>query len=59
MTVGLAILALQEPLEVYNTYIFEDVRLCVVHGKRVTGMPKEIELILLIHWDIDINSKQK
>ena len=41
---GSAVLALQESSEAYLTYLFEDTNLCAIHGKRVTIMPKDIQL---------------
>lgn len=41
---GLAILALQEAAESYLVGLFEDTQLCAIHGKRVTIMPKDIQL---------------
>ena len=37
-------LALQEASEAYNVGLFEDTNLCAIHGKRVTIMPKDIQL---------------
>jgi histone H3 len=39
-----AILALQEASEAYLVSLFEDTNLCAVHAKRVTIMPKDIQL---------------
>ena len=39
-----AILALQEACEVYLVGLFEDTNLCAIHAKRVTIMPKDIQL---------------
>ena len=39
-----AILALQEASESYLISMFEDANLCAIHAKRVTIMPKDIEL---------------
>ena len=39
-----AILALQEAAESYLVGIFEDTNLCAIHAKRVTIMPKDIQL---------------
>ena len=39
-----AILALQEAAEAYLTSLFEDTNLCAIHAKRVTIMPKDIQL---------------
>ncbi len=39
-----AILALQEALEAYLVCLFEDSNECAIHAKRVTIMPKDIQL---------------
>ena len=39
-----AILALQEATEDYLVRLFEDTNLCTIHSKRVTIMPKDIQL---------------
>ncbi|GMF19828.1 unnamed protein product [Phytophthora fragariaefolia] len=39
-----AILALQEASEAYLVALFEDTNLCAIHAKRVTIMPKDIQL---------------
>ncbi|GAQ92388.1 histone H3 [Klebsormidium nitens] len=41
---GQAILALQEAAEAYLVTIFEDSNLCAIHAKRVTILPKDIQL---------------
>ena len=41
---GTAILALQESAEAYLVALFEDTNLCAIHAKRVTIMPKDIQL---------------
>ena len=41
---GIAILALQESAESYLARLFEDSNLCAIHAKRVTIMPKDIQL---------------
>jgi histone H3 len=41
---GTAILALQEAAEAYLVSLFEDTNLCAIHAKRVTIMPKDIQL---------------
>jgi len=39
-----AIMALQEASEAYLVHLFEDTNLCAIHAKRVTIMPKDIQL---------------
>lgn len=39
-----AILATQEACEAYLISLFEDTNLCAIHSKRVTIMPKDIQL---------------
>lgn len=39
-----AILALQEAAEAHLVGLFEDANLCAIHGKRVTIMPKDLQL---------------
>ena len=39
-----AITALQEASEAYLIHLFEDTNLCAIHAKRVTIMPKDIQL---------------
>lgn len=39
-----AILAMQEASEAYLVTLFEDTNLCAIHAKRVTIMPKDIQL---------------
>jgi len=39
-----AVLALQEAAESYLIGLFEDANLCAIHAKRVTIMPKDIQL---------------
>ena len=39
-----AVLALQEAAEAYLVGLYEDTNLCAIHAKRVTIMPKDIQL---------------
>ena len=39
-----AMLANQEAAEAYLVGLFEDTNICAIHGKRVTIMPKDIQL---------------
>lgn len=53
----LALEALQEFAELYLSHFFEDSVLCAVHAKRVTLMPKDMELARRIRGREDpINS---
>ena len=47
-----AVLALQEAAEAYIVGIFEDSNLCALHSKRVTVMPKDVQLARRIRRDI-------
>ena len=38
-------------LEAYLVGLFEDTNLCAIHGKRVTIMPKDIQLARRIHGE--------
>eukprot|EP00295_Goniomonas_pacifica_P019878 CAMPEP_0175855374 /NCGR_PEP_ID=MMETSP0107_2-20121207/27894_1 /TAXON_ID=195067 ORGANISM="Goniomonas pacifica, Strain CCMP1869" /NCGR_SAMPLE_ID=MMETSP0107_2 /ASSEMBLY_ACC=CAM_ASM_000203 /LENGTH=153 /DNA_ID=CAMNT_0017171335 /DNA_START=11 /DNA_END=472 /DNA_ORIENTATION=- len=39
-----ALLAVQEAAEAYLVHLFEDANLCAIHAKRVTIMPKDVQL---------------
>ena len=39
-----AVMPLQEASEAYLVGLFEDTNLCAIHAKRVTIMPKDIQL---------------
>ncbi|XP_010610324.1 histone H3.1 [Fukomys damarensis] len=39
-----AVMAMQEACESYLVMLFEDTNLCAIHAKRVTIMPKDIQL---------------
>ncbi|KAK4274823.1 hypothetical protein QN277_017994 [Acacia crassicarpa] len=39
-----AVLALQEAAEAYIVGLFEDTNLCAIHARRVTVMPKDVQL---------------
>ena len=41
---GAAILCLQEAAEAYLVRLFEDTNLCAIHAKRVTILPRDIQL---------------
>ncbi len=46
-----AIYALQEASEAFLTALFDDSNLCAIHAKRVTVMPKDIQLARKIRGD--------
>ena len=48
---GSAVLALQEAAEAHNIGIFEDTNLCAIHAKRVTIMPKDVQLVQRIRGE--------
>ena len=39
-----AVMALQEAAEAYLVGLFEDTNLCAIHAKRVTIMPRDMQL---------------
>ena len=41
---GSAVMALQEAAEAYLVSLFEDTNLCSIHAKRVTIMPRDMQL---------------
>ena len=49
---GSAVLALQEAAESYLVALFEDTNLCAIHAKRVTIMPKDIQLSRRIRGEL-------
>ena len=46
------IMALQEAAETYLVNLYEHAMLCVIHGKRVTLMPKDMKLVRHICGEI-------
>ena len=38
------VMVLQEAVEAYLVLLFEDTNLCMIHTKRVTIMPKDMQL---------------
>ena len=48
-----AVAALQEASEAYLVGLFEDANLCAIHGKRVTIMPKDIQLARRVRGEKD------
>lgn len=53
-----AVEAIQEAAEAYLVSLFEDANMCCIHAKRVTIMPKDIQLAKRIRGDeLAFNSK--
>ena len=52
---GSARLATQEASEAYLVGLFEDTNLCAIHAKRVTIMPKDIQLARRIRGECTMN----
>ena len=46
-------MALQEACKAYLIRLFEDSNLCAIHAKRVTIIPKDIQLACHIHGERD------
>ncbi|XP_055879432.1 uncharacterized protein LOC129925102 [Biomphalaria glabrata] len=51
-----AVMALQEASEAYLVGLFEDTNLCAIHAKRVTIMPKDIQLARRIRGERSVDS---
>ena len=47
-----ALLALQEAAEAYMVGLMEDTQLCAIHAKRVTIMPKDMQLARRIRGNL-------
>ncbi|XP_039618191.1 histone H3.v1-like [Polypterus senegalus] len=54
-----AVMALQEASEAYLVGLFEDTNLCAIHAKRVTIMPKDIQLARRIRGERAIPQRSK
>ena len=46
-----ALVVLQEAAEAYLMGLFEDTNLCAIHARRVTILPKDIQLARRIHGE--------
>jgi histone H3 len=46
-----SLLAMQESVEAFSVGLFEDANLCAIHAKRVTIMPKGMQLLLRIRGE--------
>ena len=56
---GTGLLALQEASEAYLVGTFSDANLCAIHAKRVTLMPKDMELVRQIRGDPEPSSNNQ
>ncbi|XP_064512743.1 uncharacterized protein LOC135415115 [Pseudopipra pipra] len=54
-----AVMALQEASEAYLVGLFEDTNLCAIHAKRVTIMPKDIQLARRIRGERGAPGQEK
>ncbi|XP_046496952.1 uncharacterized protein LOC124227097 [Equus quagga] len=54
-----AVMALQEACEAYLVGLFEDTNLCAIHAKRVTIMPKDIQLARRIRGERECHGVAK
>jgi histone H3 len=52
-----AVLALQEASEAYLVGLFEDTNLCALHAKRVTIMPKDIQLARRMRGELQLGRR--
>ena len=46
-----SLLAIQESVEAFSVGLFEYVNLCAIHARRVTNMPKDMQLALRIRGE--------
>ena len=46
-----SLLAIQESVEAFSIGMFEDINLCAIHARRVTIMPKDMQLALRIRGE--------
>ena len=49
-----SLLAIQESVEAFSIGMFEDINLCAIHARRVTIMPKDIQLALQIRGEFHL-----
>jgi histone H3 len=49
-----SLLAIQESVEAFSAGLFEDANLCAIHARRVTIMPKDMQLALRIRGDSEL-----
>ena len=46
-----SLLAIQESVEAFSVRMFKDINLCAIHARRVTIMPKDMQLALRIRGE--------
>ena len=51
---AISLLAIQESVEAFSVGMFEDINLCVIHARRVTIMPKDMQLALRIRGEFHL-----
>jgi histone H3 len=49
-----SLLAIQESVEAFSVGLFEHANLCAIHARRVTIMPKDMQLALRIRGDSEL-----
>ena len=54
-----SMLAMQESVEAFSVGLFEDANLCAIHARRVTIMPKDMQLALRIRGENQLMNKWK
>lgn len=52
---SMALMALQEAAEAYLTCLFADSNLCALHARRVTVMPRDMQLARRLRGSFDVN----
>ena len=54
-----SLLAMQESVEAFSVGLFEDANLCAIHARRVTIMPKDMQLALQVRGNNPLMNKWK
>eukprot|EP00804_Cyclotella_cryptica_P022323 CCRYP_015604-RA/>CCRYP_015604-RA protein AED:0.02 eAED:0.02 QI:0/-1/0/1/-1/0/1/0/139 len=49
-----SLLAIQQSVEAFSVGLFEDANLCAIHARRVTIIPKDMQLALQIRGDSEL-----
>ena len=52
-----SLLAMQESVKAFSVGLFEDANLCAIHARRVTIMPKDMQLALRIRGENQLMNK--